>query len=66
MLAVDCFAEDSVYLQARALSKLATAQEDAGSAGAARLTWARMDDLYAGMRLPEEDRIYRQPLRPAR
>jgi hypothetical protein len=65
-LAVNCFAKDSVYLQARALSQLATAQEDTGSEGAARATWVRVDDLYADMGLPEEDRIYRQPLRPAR
>jgi DNA-binding SARP family transcriptional activator/tetratricopeptide (TPR) repeat protein len=65
--AVACFAAgDAVYLQAQALSALAMAQGDAGNSTAARAAWGRVSELYAEMGLPEEDRLHREPSRPAR
>jgi tetratricopeptide (TPR) repeat protein len=64
--AVACFAGGgAAYLQARALAALARAHEDSGDQDGARIAWTRVDDLYAEMALPAEDRIYRQPPGPA-
>jgi tetratricopeptide (TPR) repeat protein len=65
--AVTCFAgAGAAYLQARALAALARAYEESGDWDRARLAWTRVDDLYTEMALPTEDRVYRQPPRPAR
>jgi DNA-binding SARP family transcriptional activator/tetratricopeptide (TPR) repeat protein len=61
--AVACFDGcGAAYLEARALAALATAQADGA---AARRVWARVEDLYAELAVPEEDRIYRRPSGPA-
>jgi DNA-binding SARP family transcriptional activator/tetratricopeptide (TPR) repeat protein len=65
--AVACFAGcGAVYLQAKALGTLASAQEEAGNGLAARAAWADVAGLYREMELPEEDRIYREQLPPSR
>jgi DNA-binding SARP family transcriptional activator/tetratricopeptide (TPR) repeat protein len=64
--AVSCFAGCSAaYLQAEALAALARAHEDLGDGATARAAWARVEDLYKEMGLPEEDRIHRAPPGPA-
>jgi tetratricopeptide (TPR) repeat protein len=61
--AVACFDGcGAAYLEARALAALATAQADGA---AAHGVWARVEDLYAELAVPEEDRIYRRPSGPA-
>jgi DNA-binding SARP family transcriptional activator/tetratricopeptide (TPR) repeat protein len=60
--AVDCFAgADAVYLESVALAALGAAEADRGDADAAAAAWTRVDDLYAAMALPAEDRILRPP-----
>lgn len=47
------------YLQVRALAGLAEAHQEAGDDSAARAAWARVDDIYAELAVPQEDRAYR-------
>jgi DNA-binding SARP family transcriptional activator/tetratricopeptide (TPR) repeat protein len=63
--AVACFAGcRAAYLHAQALAELARAHEDSGDA--AHAAWARVEDLYEEMDLPQEDRIHRRPPGSAR
>jgi DNA-binding SARP family transcriptional activator/tetratricopeptide (TPR) repeat protein len=65
--AISCFADcNVVYLQVQALDQLVRAQEDAGRGQSARAAWARIEELYAEMDLPEADRIQRGPPGSAR
>jgi DNA-binding SARP family transcriptional activator/tetratricopeptide (TPR) repeat protein len=65
--AVACFAGcDAAYLHVQALATLARAHQDLGDDDDARAAWARVEDLYKAMDLPQEDRIYRPPPGPAR
>jgi len=59
--AVACFGDcGAVFHQARTLAALASAYDRRGSADEAREALARVDELYAAMDLPAEDRRHRR------
>lgn len=65
--AVECFAGcGAAYLEAQALSEMGWAYASLGDSAAARTSWDRAEEVYAGMALPAEDRARRQPPGPVR